>query len=89
MYPLVVASHPQDPNQFAVGLTDGSVKVIEPTESEGKWGVTPPADSGRNPSSIIHQQPCRGAASKITSPVYLGRDSHPFHDPVYFSCFRT
>ncbi|KAJ4900652.1 Topless-related protein 3 [Raphanus sativus] len=27
--PLVVAAHPQEPNQFAVGLNDGSVKVIE------------------------------------------------------------
>lgn len=51
MYPLVVAAHPQDPNQFAVGLTDGSVKVIEPMESEGKWGATQPADNGRNASS--------------------------------------
>lgn len=51
VYPLVVAAHPQDPNQFAVGLTDGSVKVIEPMESEGKWGVTQPADNGRNASS--------------------------------------
>lgn len=46
MYPLVVASHPQEPNQLALGLTDGSVKVIEPTESEGKWGMPPPNDNG-------------------------------------------
>ncbi|GKV31989.1 hypothetical protein SLEP1_g40635 [Rubroshorea leprosula] len=46
VYPLVVAAHPQDPNQFAIGLTDGSVKVMEPTESEGKWGVSPPIDNG-------------------------------------------
>ncbi|XP_022858017.1 protein TPR1-like [Olea europaea var. sylvestris] len=46
IYPLVVAAHPQEPNQFAVGLTDGSVKVLEPTESEGKWGILPPADNG-------------------------------------------
>ncbi|KAL1545997.1 Topless-related protein 3 [Salvia divinorum] len=44
--PVVVAAHPQEANQFAVGLTDGSVKVIEPTESDGKWGVSPPADNG-------------------------------------------
>lgn len=42
----MVAAHPVDPNQFAVGLTDGSVKVIEPSESEGKWGSSPPADNG-------------------------------------------
>lgn len=46
VYPLVVAAHPQDPNQFAIGLTDGSVKVIEPSESEEKWGSTPPMDNG-------------------------------------------
>ncbi|PON67014.1 Topless-related protein [Parasponia andersonii] len=46
VYPLVVASHPQERNQFAVGLTDGSVKVIEPVESEGKWGTSPPTDNG-------------------------------------------
>ncbi|XP_043719817.1 protein TPR1-like isoform X2 [Telopea speciosissima] len=46
VYPLVVASHPQEPNQLAVGLIDGSVKVIEPVDSEGKWGVTAPVDNG-------------------------------------------
>lgn len=46
MYPVVVAAHPIEPNQFAVGLTDGSVKVLEPVESEGKWGVSPPLDNG-------------------------------------------
>ncbi|XP_057496722.1 topless-related protein 3-like [Actinidia eriantha] len=46
VYPLAVAAHPQEPNQFAIGLTDGSVKVMEPLESEGKWGVPPPADNG-------------------------------------------
>ncbi|KAA8536791.1 hypothetical protein F0562_029269 [Nyssa sinensis] len=46
VYPLVVAAHPQEPHQFAVGLTNGSVKVIEPSESEGKWGESPPVDNG-------------------------------------------
>lgn len=44
--PLVVTAHPQEPNQLAVGMTDGSVKVIEPLESEGKWGVAVPVDTG-------------------------------------------
>jgi len=44
--PLVVTAHPQEPNQLAVGMTDGSVKVIEPLESEGKWGVAVPVDNG-------------------------------------------
>ncbi|KAE8660205.1 hypothetical protein F3Y22_tig00116958pilonHSYRG00293 [Hibiscus syriacus] len=46
VYPLVVAAHPMEPNQFAIGFSDGSVKVMEPSESEGKWGVSPPADNG-------------------------------------------
>ncbi|CAA3006574.1 topless-related 4-like [Olea europaea subsp. europaea] len=36
-YPLVIAAHPSKPNQFAVGLSDGGVYVLEPLESEGKW----------------------------------------------------
>ncbi|KAG5555887.1 hypothetical protein RHGRI_006515 [Rhododendron griersonianum] len=40
VYPLVVATHPWKPNQFAVGLTNGSVIIIEPQESEGKWGLS-------------------------------------------------
>ncbi|KAF7837781.1 topless-related protein 2 [Senna tora] len=46
VYPLVVTAHPQEPNQLAVGLTDGSIKVIEPLDSEGRWGVTAPVDNG-------------------------------------------
>ncbi|THU55287.1 hypothetical protein C4D60_Mb11t04990 [Musa balbisiana] len=45
-YPLVIAAHPQEPNQFAVGLTDGAVKVIEPLKSEGRWGAPTPVDNG-------------------------------------------
>ncbi|KAI7987452.1 Protein TOPLESS [Camellia lanceoleosa] len=37
VYPVTIAAHPQEPNQFALGLTDGSVVVIEPLESTGKW----------------------------------------------------
>ncbi|KAL5713186.1 Topless-related protein 2 [Ranunculus cassubicifolius] len=44
--PLVIATHPQEPNQFAIGLADGSVKVLEPLESEGKWLVTAPTENG-------------------------------------------
>ncbi|CAH8330816.1 unnamed protein product [Eruca vesicaria subsp. sativa] len=57
--PLVVAAHPQEPNQFAVGLNDGSVKVIEPTEAEGKWGMAPPPSEAINtsPSTTSNQTP--------------------------------
>ncbi|OIW15816.1 hypothetical protein TanjilG_04351 [Lupinus angustifolius] len=44
--PLVIAAHPHEPNQFAVGLSDGAVHVFEPLESEGKWGVPPPIENG-------------------------------------------
>ena len=46
VHPLVVTAHPQEANQLAVGLTDGSVKVIEPSEAEGKWGLPVPVDNG-------------------------------------------
>ncbi|WOL13546.1 protein TPR3 isoform X1 [Canna indica] len=41
-YPLVVAAHPSDRNQFAMGLTDGHVIILEPLESE--WGTPPPSE---------------------------------------------
>ncbi|KAA8521604.1 hypothetical protein F0562_012277 [Nyssa sinensis] len=46
IHPLVVAAHPQKPNQFALGLTDGGVVIFEPLESEGKWGVMASVDDG-------------------------------------------
>jgi len=46
VHPLVIAAHPQEPNMFAVGLSDGGVHIFEPLESEGKWGVAPPAENG-------------------------------------------
>lgn len=46
VHPLVIAAHPHEANQFALGLSDGSVHVFEPLESEGKWGVPPPAENG-------------------------------------------
>ncbi|GJX17232.1 topless-related protein 4-like protein isoform X1, partial [Tanacetum coccineum] len=52
VYPLVIAAHPTEANQFALGLTDGGVVVLEPQESEGKWGTSPPAENGAGPSSI-------------------------------------
>ncbi|KAK9715176.1 hypothetical protein RND81_06G147900 [Saponaria officinalis] len=50
VYPLCIAAHPSDANQFALGLTDGSVCVLEPLESEGQWG-TPPAENGAGTSN--------------------------------------
>ncbi|XP_078157501.1 protein TPR3-like [Carex rostrata] len=38
----VIAVHPSKPNQFAIGLTDGGVYVLEPVESEATWVAAPP-----------------------------------------------
>lgn len=51
MHPLVIAAHPSEPNQFALGLTDGGVHVLEPLESEGRWGSPPPTENGAGPST--------------------------------------
>lgn len=51
MHPLVIAAHPSEPNQFALGLTDGGVYVLEPLESEGRWGSPPPTENGAGPST--------------------------------------
>jgi len=44
-YAVAIAAHPQEPNQFALALTDGGVVIIEPLESTGKWGEAPSVDS--------------------------------------------
>lgn len=49
-HPLVIAAHPIEPTQFALGLTDGGVHVLEPLESEGKWGIAAPMENGAGPS---------------------------------------
>ncbi|XP_011017798.1 PREDICTED: topless-related protein 4-like isoform X2 [Populus euphratica] len=51
VYPLVIAAHPSEPDQFALGLTDGGIHVLEPLESEGKWGTLPPVENGAGPST--------------------------------------
>ncbi|KAL8457086.1 hypothetical protein ACS0TY_034234 [Phlomoides rotata] len=51
VYPLVVTAHPSEANQFALGLTDGGVHVLEPLETEGKWGNVPPQENGGDQSS--------------------------------------
>ncbi|CAF1933817.1 topless-related protein 2-like [Brassica napus] len=67
--PQVITTHPQEPNQLAVGLSDGSVKVIEPSEASRRWGVgvavnadkagtengRPSSSSAANNSSSDHQ----------------------------------
>ncbi|XP_054799239.1 topless-related protein 1-like [Prosopis cineraria] len=52
LYPYVIAANPQEPCQFALGLTDGGVQVIEPLESEGKWGVHSPVENGSSNNTM-------------------------------------
>lgn len=62
-YPTVVASHPSEPNQFALGFSDGGVVIMEPLESEGKWGTTPAPENSTTYDSTSavgsDQQPAR------------------------------
>ncbi|XP_024959233.1 topless-related protein 4-like isoform X3 [Cynara cardunculus var. scolymus] len=51
VHPLVIAAHPSEADQFALGLSDGGVCVVEPLESEGKWGTSPPLENGAGPSN--------------------------------------
>ncbi|KAA8525517.1 hypothetical protein F0562_007372 [Nyssa sinensis] len=62
VYPIVIATHPQECNQFALGLTDGSVHVFEPLESEGQWGTPPVLDNG-SPSNIPTAPPAVASGS--------------------------
>ncbi|XP_021283560.1 protein TPR2-like isoform X1 [Herrania umbratica] len=49
-YAVVIAAHPSEPNQIALGMSDGAVHVVEPSDVELKWG-TPSQDNGSLPSS--------------------------------------
>ncbi|KAL5988108.1 RNA polymerase II associated Paf1 complex subunit Tpr1 [Asimina triloba] len=61
VHPLVIAAHPSEPNQFALGLSDGGVHVLEPLESEARWGVPPPPENG-SASSSMPTAPVAGAS---------------------------
>ncbi|KAK4836419.1 hypothetical protein QYF36_022757 [Acer negundo] len=50
-HPLVIAAHPSEPNQIALGMSDGTVHVVEPSEGELKWGGAPSQDNGSLPSN--------------------------------------
>ncbi|KAL3645777.1 Protein TOPLESS-RELATED PROTEIN 2 [Castilleja foliolosa] len=49
-FPVVIAAHPSDPNQFALGMSDGAVHVIEPSDGETKWGGSTSQDNGALPN---------------------------------------
>ncbi|CAH9080727.1 unnamed protein product [Cuscuta europaea] len=62
-FPAVIAAHPSDPYQFALGMSDGTVHVIEPSDAEPKWGSSTSQDNGSLPSipsssALNSQQPC-------------------------------
>lgn len=60
-YPVVIAAHPSDSNQFALGMSDGTVHVMEPSDAEPKWGGSSSQDNGAMPSipssSALNSQP--------------------------------
>ncbi|KAJ4707841.1 Protein TOPLESS [Melia azedarach] len=56
IYSYPIAAHPKEPSQFAVGLSDGSVLVFEPLESEGKWGSSQPLQNGST-AAVASDQP--------------------------------
>ncbi|XP_055820976.1 protein TOPLESS-RELATED PROTEIN 2-like isoform X1 [Solanum dulcamara] len=60
-FPVVIAAHPSDSNQFALGMSDGTVHVIEPSDAEPKWGGSSSQDNGAMPSipssSALNSQP--------------------------------
>ncbi|KAH6832337.1 WUS-interacting protein 2 [Perilla frutescens var. hirtella] len=64
VYPLVITGHPSEPNQFALGLTDGGVHVLEPLESEGKWGTAPPQENGGGGPSMSGAAPAADQSSR-------------------------
>lgn len=60
-FPVVIAAHPSDSNQFALGMSDGTVHVMEPSDAEPKWGCSSSQDNGAMPSipssSALNSQP--------------------------------
>ncbi|KAJ7958782.1 Topless-related protein [Quillaja saponaria] len=64
VYPIVIAAHPSKPHQFALGLNNGEVLILEPLESKGEWGMAPSSDDGD--SSNVPQDQLLVSNSKIT-----------------------
>ncbi|KAL5724564.1 Protein TOPLESS-RELATED PROTEIN 2 [Ranunculus cassubicifolius] len=51
VYPVVIAAHPSEPNQIALGMSDGTVHVVEPGDAaEAKWGGGSGDNGGGNPA---------------------------------------
>ncbi|XP_041011160.1 protein TOPLESS-RELATED PROTEIN 2-like isoform X2 [Juglans microcarpa x Juglans regia] len=64
VYPLVIAAHPSEPNQIALGMSDGTVYVAEPLDVEHKWGAQSCQDNGSIPSNSSNPSPS-GQASEL------------------------
>ncbi|KAH9287846.1 hypothetical protein KI387_031963, partial [Taxus chinensis] len=62
-FPLVVAAHPTEPYQFALGLSDGSVQVLEPLESQGNWVNSPHTENGTAGTMSAPTVPTTGNSS--------------------------
>ncbi|XP_073102229.1 protein TOPLESS-RELATED PROTEIN 2 isoform X2 [Elaeis guineensis] len=50
VYPLAIAAHPSEADQITLGMSDGAVHVVEPSDTEPKWGSLLPQDYGTLPS---------------------------------------
>ncbi|TVU38785.1 hypothetical protein EJB05_12173, partial [Eragrostis curvula] len=46
VYPMVVAAHPFKPDQFAVGMSDGAVYVLEPLDTDAGMGSSGSSEQG-------------------------------------------
>ncbi|XP_071737370.1 protein TOPLESS-RELATED PROTEIN 2-like isoform X2 [Rutidosis leptorrhynchoides] len=68
-YPMVIAAHPSDPNQFALGMSDGSVHVIEPADADPKWGGSPPQENniGTGTGTVASSNPSNSALNSQPS----------------------
>ncbi|KAM7492938.1 hypothetical protein LguiB_027547 [Lonicera macranthoides] len=61
--PTSIAANPEEVNQFAVGMSDGKVFILEPCESNGQWGVPPPVRHHASTSRVS------------TTPLLIGSSS--------------
>ncbi|URD93243.1 CTLH [Musa troglodytarum] len=50
VYPVVIAAHPSAPNQIALGMTDGAVHVLEPSDADPKPVAVPPKKKAALPA---------------------------------------
>ncbi|PKA66218.1 Topless-related protein 1 [Apostasia shenzhenica] len=68
VYPIVIAAHPSESNQIALGMTDGTVHMAEPSDVELKWGGPMPAlENGTALQSISSNPSLSNQASDAPS----------------------